>query len=232
MKKENFTGLGETRKMAHNLIVFEGPDSVGKTTLAEMLTRTMNRRFENEMAMYYAFPGKEPCTLGKLIYDLHHKPGLFSVEHTIPEECRQLLHIVAHIDAIKRRIIPWLEEGKLVILDRYWWSTFVYGKVYGVDEYFLRRIIDIERSVWDAIKPSVVLNVTRAAPFDEKLNGVTWKQLAHEYASLEYYATREVMTRTVCTDGETPEQTLARLIRPEDKTIPEILYSVIGAITA
>jgi dTMP kinase len=55
----------------------------------------------------------------------------------------QLLHIAAHIDAIERRIKPTLGQGRIVILDRFWWSTMVYGAVSGVSEALLRGMRDV-----------------------------------------------------------------------------------------
>ena len=52
------------------LIVFEGPDGVGKSTLAEQLT--VHLREAGVPCEHLAFPGRQPGSLGHLVYDLHH----------------------------------------------------------------------------------------------------------------------------------------------------------------
>src|ERR1035437_6266990 len=105
------------------LIVFEGPDEVGKTTLAEAAIAAL--REQGEKVLSAAFPGNIPGTLGEFIYRLHHAPRDFGVQQIGPESL-QMLHIAAHLDAIDRIIMPALNAGTSVILDRFWWSTLIY----------------------------------------------------------------------------------------------------------
>ena len=116
---------------AGRLIVFEGPDGVGKSTLAQALTNRL-------MAMglsceHLSFPGKEEGTIGSLVYDVHHRPAGYGIG-AITAASLQALHIAAHLDAIEQRIVPALNEGRWVILDRFWWSTWAYGCAAGVDK--------------------------------------------------------------------------------------------------
>jgi len=96
------------------LMVFEGPDGVGKSELAA--------RFQSWLvghgiaAELLSFPGKEEGTLGKLVYDLHSCPERFRVSALTPASF-QALHIASHLDAIDRRIIPTLKFNRTVVLD-------------------------------------------------------------------------------------------------------------------
>ena len=90
------------------LVVFEGPDGVGKTTLAEALVGELTCR--GTRCEYFSFPGKDPGTLGRLVYEVHHDPKKFGIRDINPTS-KQVLHIAAHVDAIERRILPALEEG-------------------------------------------------------------------------------------------------------------------------
>ncbi len=90
------------------LIVFEGPDGVGKTTLAKALVKELIRR--GTRCDYFSFPGRDPGTLGRLVYEVHHDPGKFGIHHIDPTSL-QVLHIAAHLDAIRGRLLPALEEG-------------------------------------------------------------------------------------------------------------------------
>ena len=140
------------------LIVFEGPDRVGKSTLVEHLTRRLRK--EGITCEHLASPGKQAGTLGRLVYDLHHdKLGLDHKD--VNATSLQLLHIAAHIDAIEGRILPALQDGTCIVLDRFWWSTWVYGVVKKVPENSLRAMIGLEQLHWGQIKPDVVFLVER-----------------------------------------------------------------------
>ena len=141
------------------LIVFEGPDGVGKSTLSCGLHKKL---IELSLTCeYMAFPGKEPGTIGRLVYDLHHEMEQFSVK-SLTAASLQTLHIAAHLDVIERRIRPAIDNGKWVVLDRFWWSTWVYGRADDVDSAILDALIQVERIQWKGIKPSVVFLVDRS----------------------------------------------------------------------
>lgn len=163
------------------LIVFEGPDGVGKTTLAQALVGELNRR--GTRCEYFSFPGRDPGTLGRLVYEVHHNPDKFSLHHVNPTSL-QVLHIAAHLDAIKGRILPALEEGRSVILDRFWWSTFVYGIVEGVDRDSLDAMIALELESWADAKPTVAFLVTRKRPLRIEGSDERWRELRAAYEDL------------------------------------------------
>ena len=58
-------------------------------------------------------------------------------------------------------MLPALHEGTWVVLDRFWWSTWVYGAAYGVPEYSLETMIELERLHWGQLKPHVLFLVER-----------------------------------------------------------------------
>jgi thymidylate kinase len=143
------------------LVVFEGPDGVGKSELAARFQSWLvGHGFSAERL---SFPGKEEGTLGKLVYDLHSSPERFQVTGLTPASL-QALHIAAHLDAIERRIIPSLKLNRTVVLDRFWWSTYVYGIASNVDREVLNGMIGTEKAAWGVVKPSVLFLVDRAEP--------------------------------------------------------------------
>lgn len=193
------------------LIVFEGPDGVGKTTLSTAVARSFNQSGVTSMSM--AFPEREAGTLGRLIYELHHRPDRYEVAN-ITAASLQTLHAASQLDAIETRIKPLLEAGCHVFLDRFWWSTWVYGAVAGIDRRILRQIINLTRSHLSPIVPSVVFLLRRQVPIDrdEQLN--CWPQLVAEYERLAQRERRRY--RCVRFDNEgsiakTSEQLLALL---------------------
>jgi thymidylate kinase len=163
-----------------NLYVFEGADGVGKSELSR-------RFFENLMRSgidceYLAFPGKDAGTLGKLIYDIHHESGRLGI-HAISATSLQILHIAAHVDAIENRIIPALKAGRSVVLDRFWWSTKVYGIVAGAGKEILDVMVRVELLAWGNVKPTMAFLIRRDKPLrKEPLD--KWKKWCTVYDSL------------------------------------------------
>jgi thymidylate kinase len=143
------------------LYVFEGPDGVGKTELsARLATLLRSQGIPTQLAK---FPGDQDGTLGKLVYDLHHRPERFGVGDVAASSI-QLMHIAAHLDAIERTILPALNAGTTVVLDRFWWSTRVYGLASGIDRKTLDAMLEVERAAWGGAEPTRIFLVRRAAP--------------------------------------------------------------------
>jgi len=142
------------------LFVFEGPDGVGKSTVITEVEKRLHQR--GEECVRLAFPGKEPGTLGLHIYDLHHQPERFGV-HSLSSLSLQLLHVAAHVDVIERRVLPLLQQGQLILLDRYWWSTWVYGIADGLQITQLERMIAMEKLVWQGITPTTLFVLSRSS---------------------------------------------------------------------
>ena len=140
------------------LIVFEGPDGVGKSTLSLALSDRL--RAMSLPCQHLSFPGKDAGTVGRLVYDVHHYPEQYDIQE-ITAVSLQTLHIAAHLDVIERRILPDLNRGHWVILDRFWWSTWVYGCVAGIDRTTLDALIQVERLHWNGLQPDAVFLVDR-----------------------------------------------------------------------
>lgn len=143
-------------KKMGKLFVVEGPDGVGKTTIAAAAIRELNSkgfRFE-----YCSFPGKNSGTLGELVYRLHHGSRNCGVE-TISNNSLQILHVAAHVDNIEREILPMLRSGSNVILDRYWLSSYVYGIATRCDMRVISKAIGSEVLAWGKIKPEIIFNI-------------------------------------------------------------------------
>jgi thymidylate kinase len=147
--------------MAGQLIVFEGPDGSGKTTLSKRLVDWLAA--QGKQAQYVSFPGREQGTLGSVVYDIHHSPEQFGLVQIEPT-ARQLLHVAAHIDALRTSIVPALEADQIVVLDRFWWSTLAYGTISGVDETSIRLMVKLEELHWAGHRPFTLFLLERFAP--------------------------------------------------------------------
>ncbi len=184
------------------LVVFEGPDGVGKTTLAKALVDELTRR--GARCEYFSFPGRDPGTLGHLVYEVHHDPGKFGI-HYIDPTSLQVLHIAAHLDAIRVRILPALNEGRTVILDRFWWSTFVYGIVGGVDRDSLDAMITLELKSWTDAQPTVAFLVNRQGPLRREGPDERWRELRAAYENLGWEQAKHYPVETVHNEASLDE---------------------------
>lgn len=163
------------------LFVFEGPDGVGKTTLAMSFAEHLAARgMECE---FMSFPGREVGTLGHHVYELHHDAARFGIESIRPLSV-QVLHIAAHIDAIETRILPLLSSGRHVVLDRFWWSTWVYGTVTKANQEALTAMINAERACWGQTQPSAAFLITRTSSLREVEVEGRWTELCEVYGEL------------------------------------------------
>ena len=161
-----------------SFFVFEGADGVGKSTLSRRVNDQLGfRRF--------SFPGRKAGTLGHVVYDIHHNPANYDIDN-INDVSLQVLHVAAHIDLIESRIRPVLAQGQGVVLDRFWWSTLIYGRHNGVDEESLRAMIELEKLHWQDTLPDVVFLIDRPEPFGEKPDN--WDRLRSRYSR---FATEE-----------------------------------------
>ncbi|MEW9526882.1 hypothetical protein MRBLRH8O_004769 [Agrobacterium radiobacter] len=167
--------------MTGKLIFIEGPDGVGKTTTIKNLKAKLERR--PEPYEFLSFPGKAAGTLGNLVYEIHHDPVKFGVTE-MSGLSKQALHIAAHLDAIERIIGPKLDGGTNIVLDRFWWSTLVYGSESGANPDALFGLVEAEKSLWGARKPALAILLDRDAPIerDDKLS--EWLKLRAAYRAL------------------------------------------------
>ena len=164
------------------LLVLEGVDASGKTTLCGELQKILKKKNIKYISLH--FPGQDVGTLGELIYRIHHDHEKSFQVADIDPCSLQVLHVAAHIDTIKKKIIPALKMGMWVVLDRFWWSTYVYGLNSGVDKQELISLINLEKQVWRELVPDIIFHVETEAPLrkDEQDNN-TWhkKRLDYQY---------------------------------------------------
>ncbi len=115
-------------------IVFEGPDGSGQSTQSSLL-----RDFLIERG-YQVIVTKEPTIdseAGKKIKKVLEK------EVEVSSEELQQLFVQDRKEHLENLIIPALKEGKFVISDRYFFSTFCFGAAAGLD---MEKLIEMNNN--------------------------------------------------------------------------------------
>lgn len=113
------------------LICIEGLDKSGKTTQSRLLVKALKKRgFE---AVYTT----EPSTgeIGKFI-----KRYILKRRKRVLASIEALLFAADRIDHLEKEIKPMLERGKVVVSDRYVYSSFAYQGAAGLDIEWVREI--------------------------------------------------------------------------------------------
>lgn len=129
-------------------IAFEGIDGSGKTTQIEVIERYLKSRGFDVVRV------REPggTVVGERIRDI-----LLNVD--MCGEAELMLFTASRLELIKKVILPALEQGKIVLADRFLDSTMAY-QGYGRDLY--AQVLHVEKLVKDLVEPDHVffLNVT------------------------------------------------------------------------
>jgi len=167
--------------MKGQLIVFEGPDGVGKSTLIGQVEDYLRGREIRFLST--SFPGKDPHTIGWIVNQVHHEPKRYDISNLTPLSL-QALHIAAHLDNIESHILPELAAGTLILLDRFWWSTWVYGRAANVNSKVLDTLIEAEKIAWAGNYPASVMLVSRGVAFRPEHTQQSFSRLASLYLEL------------------------------------------------
>ncbi|MEM2250224.1 MAG: dTMP kinase [Candidatus Bathyarchaeia archaeon] len=112
-------------------ICVEGLDGCGKTTQAKILVRKLRKIGYD--AVYTAEPSRGK--IGKFIkrYCLHGSKRISSIVEA-------LLFAADRYEHVETEIIPALKEGKVVVSDRYLYSSLAYQGAAGLNLDWIRRI--------------------------------------------------------------------------------------------
>jgi len=110
------------------LIVLEGIDGCGKTTQLTLLKKWLKQKGVPAIFTQEHTRGGE---VGKLIEKaVHHRIKL-------PLLALQFLFVADRVVHLERVIEPALAAGKVVVVDRYLWSTVAYGSLVAEPEWLL-----------------------------------------------------------------------------------------------
>lgn len=151
-------------------IVFEGLDGSGKTTQIDKLVPYLKTK-KYHVANFY-----EP-THGKFGTELR---DLFKVGHIIPIKDEIELSLKDRREDVEQNIVPALLQGKIVILDRYYWSNVAYQGT--VDpNYSLDYILEKSK---EFPEPNVIIYFD--IDVEVAIKRISVKRKPNEYESLDY----------------------------------------------
>jgi dTMP kinase len=186
------------------LLVFEGPDGVGKSTIVSKTLGILREKGIPFGAL--AFPGKDPGTLGWTVDQIHHNPASLGIGSRTPLSL-QALHIAAHLDHIEARILPALVRGEWFVLDRFWWSTWVYGTANAVRPRVLDQLVAAEQSLWLPVVPATLFLITRASAFLPQHTEAKFLELARLYGQIAQRAA--TVHRVILIENDSLEASIA-----------------------
>jgi dTMP kinase len=123
-------GLEELKRRGFFICV-EGLDGCGKTTQAKILVRKLRRMGYN--TVYTAEPSHGK--IGRFIkrYCLHRGKRISSIVEA-------LLFAADRYEHVENEIIPALKDGKIVVSDRYMYSSLAYQGAAGLSLDWIRRV--------------------------------------------------------------------------------------------
>jgi dTMP kinase len=121
-----------TRKRPSGVFIcIEGIDGSGKTTQAHRLVETLSRLGHN--AVYTTEPSKG--VYGEIV-----RKSILHGDNRVPPIVEATLFAVDRIDHVEKEIKPLLESGKIVVCDRYIYSSIAYQGAAGLDVEWIREI--------------------------------------------------------------------------------------------
>jgi dTMP kinase len=133
-------------------ICIEGLDASGKTTHAHRLVRNLRRKGFD--AVYTTEPSRGE--IGRFIrrYVLQRK-------RRVPSVVEALLFAVDRVDHVEKEIKPTLERGKIVVSDRYVYSSLAYQGAAGLDLKWIEEINKValppDLAIYIDVPPEVVV---------------------------------------------------------------------------
>lgn len=134
-------------------ICVEGIDGSGKTTQTRRLVENLKKRGYD--AVYTTEPSKG--TFGKII-----RKHILQGNRRVPAVVEAVLFAVDRVDHVENEVKPLLNAGKIVVCDRYVYSSMAYQGASGLSLEWIREInkcaIKPHLAIYIDVPPEVVIN--------------------------------------------------------------------------
>ncbi len=171
-------------------VVIEGGDGCGKSTLIQGL------KMEFPNALFLREPG------GTLFGEKVRELILNSAE--ISKLTEMLLFASSRSELVEKVIIPTLNEGKMIICDRFVYSSYVYQGM--CTDIGLNNVEEVNNLALRGVKPDLVifLKVSKSlrTGIENRLDIQSEKQSKKIYDSYDYLANRDKSIKVIEIDGK------------------------------
>jgi dTMP kinase len=158
------------------LIVFEGPEGAGKSTQLKLLADALGAGGSNVVAV------REP---GGTIVGDEIRRILLDPESDIVPRSEALLFMASRAQLVEREIRPALDEGAIILVDRFFLSTYAYqGAGRGLPEDTLRQA---NAMATNGLVPDLTLLLTLPVEAGLARAGERGKRDRMEAAELEFH---------------------------------------------
>lgn len=166
-------------------ICLEGLDGCGKTTQAKLLVRRLERSYD---AIYTSEPSHGK--IGKFIRERYlrsRKRGTITIE--------ALLFAADRVEHVNEEVLPALQKGKVVVSDRYLYSSLAYQGAGGLELDWIRTLnvnaIPADLALFIDVEPEIVM--TRLKPIRSVMENLeTQKRVRDTY--LKFVNAGELVT--------------------------------------
>ncbi len=194
-------------------ITFEGCDGCGKSTQLKMFSEYLTK--ENIPHIFTREPG------GGKISEAIREILLSGKNMEMTDECEALLYAASRVQHLSDRVEPALQEGKLVICDRYVDSSFAYqayARGLGVDfvgkinAYALTKYLP-DVTIFIDLTPEAAFLRKHGADENDRLEQAGMQFHKKVYEGYKQLAAQEP-DRIVCVDGtQTPDGVFADVLK-------------------
>lgn len=132
------------------LIAVDGIDGAGKTTQCNLLHDWLISQG------YQSAVIKEPSKDGKYAEEIRRRSTNRVFDDNITPEYELNLFIEDRKENVEKKIKPYLDQKKIVIMDRYYFSTIAYQSALGLDPEYIRELNEEFAPIPDI---SIIINV-------------------------------------------------------------------------
>ncbi len=158
-----------------DFIVIDGPDGCGKTTQVRLLRDQLSGR--SVPVSSFRDPGE--TAIGEAVRELL----LDADREEMTARTETFLYMASRAQLVDEKLRPALENGKTVLLDRYYYSTAAYQGVAG--EVPLESILDMAETATGGLDPDLTIILDLPAEVGLERNGGTPDRM--ERKGLEYH---------------------------------------------
>ena len=178
-------------------ICIEGLDGCGKTTQAKLLVKKLKKHYD---AVYTAEPSRGE--IGKFI-----KKNCLNAERRGSVLVEALLFAADRVDHVQNEVSPALGKGRVVVSDRYVYSSYAYQGAAGLELEWIEKLnehaIRPDLAIFIDVKPeTVVQRLKRKKSVMEDLE--TQKKVREVYLK---YVEKDQLVRL---DGNKPKRAVAK----------------------